>query len=120
VSESVEALTEKVRLVGLTHEEQAALDEILARLAEADKDTQRWKEMYDVERRDREAAEANCDMWKALYGEIGAQFARYRDALEAICQANDAGPHIEIYRAAGGGYEGLQAIAEAALDPERP
>lgn len=36
-------------------------------------------------------------------------------ALRAIAGPEDSGPWIEAYRAAGGGYEGLQAIAEAAL-----
>jgi hypothetical protein len=45
-----------------------------------------------------------------------ATLTRYRNALEAICQTNDSGPWIEVYRQVGGGYEGLQAIARAALD----
>lgn len=45
---------------------------------------------------------------------------RYRSALTAICTANDAGPWIEVYRSAGGGYEGLQKIAETALADSGP
>ena len=41
---------------------------------------------------------------------------RLENALRAICTANDSGPWIDVYREAGGGYEGLQAIAERALD----
>lgn len=39
-------------------------------------------------------------------------------ALLAICQTNDSGPWIDAYRAAGGGYEGLQAIARTAMETE--
>jgi hypothetical protein len=38
-----------------------------------------------------------------------------RAALEAIVGPTDSGPWIETYRSAGGGYQGLQAIAAAAL-----
>jgi hypothetical protein len=41
--------------------------------------------------------------------------ATAEDALKAICTTSDSGPWIDVYRAAGGGYEGLQAIAERAL-----
>ena len=37
-------------------------------------------------------------------------------ALRFISTTNDSGPFVEIYRAAGGGYEGLQAVARRALD----
>lgn len=40
---------------------------------------------------------------------------RLREALETIVGPEDAGPWIGIYREAGGGYQGLQAIARAAL-----
>ncbi len=40
------------------------------------------------------------------------------DALRAIAGPEDSGPWMEIYREAGGGYEGLQAIARAALEIE--
>jgi hypothetical protein len=40
---------------------------------------------------------------------------RLESALRAIRGPEDAGPWIAIYREAGGGYEGLQAIAAAAL-----
>ncbi len=39
------------------------------------------------------------------------QLAVARNALTAICRTSDSGPWIEVYRAAGGGYGGLQAIA---------
>jgi hypothetical protein len=45
-----------------------------------------------------------------------AENERLQEALRVIRGPEDRGPWIEIYRAAGGGYEGLQAIAEAALD----
>lgn len=41
--------------------------------------------------------------------------ARYEGALRTIAGPEDRGPWIEIYRAAGGGYEGLQEIARYAL-----
>lgn len=40
---------------------------------------------------------------------------RYDSALRTIRGPEDRGGWIEVYRKAGGGYEGLQAIAEAAL-----
>lgn len=43
---------------------------------------------------------------------------RCRSALRAIRGPEDSGPWITIYREAGGGYAGLQAIAEAALAEE--
>ena len=46
-----------------------------------------------------------------------AEIERLRAALKAICTTEDSGAWIEgVYRPAGGGYEGLQAIAAAALD----
>jgi len=54
------------------------------------------------------------DRWNALH----FQCDRLQGALRAICQTNDSGPWIEVYREHGGGYEGLQAIAEAALREE--
>jgi len=44
---------------------------------------------------------------------------RYRSALQAIRGPEDSGPWITIYREAGAGYAGLQAIAEAALGEEQ-
>lgn len=38
-----------------------------------------------------------------------------RNGLKAICSAGDGVPFTDEYRRAGGGYEGLQAIAEKAL-----
>jgi hypothetical protein len=40
-------------------------------------------------------------------------------ALETIQGPADSGPWIDIYRVAGGGYEGLQAIARAAIAKNR-
>ncbi len=40
------------------------------------------------------------------------------DALRAIAGSSNSGTWIEIYREAGGGFEGLQAIAKAALAVE--
>lgn len=37
------------------------------------------------------------------------------DALRTIAGPSDSAPYIWVYRDAGGGYEGLQAIAKAAL-----
>jgi hypothetical protein len=39
-----------------------------------------------------------------------------RHGLRAICTAGDGAPFTREYQGAGGGYEGLQAIARAALD----
>lgn len=47
---------------------------------------------------------------------LEAERDRYREALEAIKGPCDSLPWIEPYRAAGGGYEGLQAIAAVALN----
>ena len=41
---------------------------------------------------------------------------RLEDALSAIVGPEDNGAWIEVYREAGGGYEGLQAIAREALE----
>jgi hypothetical protein len=38
-----------------------------------------------------------------------------QSGLHAICTTGDSGPWIDVYRKAGGGYEGLQKIAEEAL-----
>lgn len=46
---------------------------------------------------------------------LEAERDRLRAALEAIRGPADSGPFIDAYRAAGGGYEGLQAIAREAL-----
>lgn len=45
-----------------------------------------------------------------------AERDHYADALKAISTSADSGEWVEVYRTAGGGYEGLQAIAEAALE----
>ena len=39
----------------------------------------------------------------------------FREALETIVGPADSGRFIGVYRKAGGGYAGLQAIARAAL-----
>jgi hypothetical protein len=52
-----------------------------------------------------------CALHKALH-----RVTHLEAALKAICTTNDQGYWIEVYRAAGGGYQGLQAIAEKALD----
>lgn len=62
-----------------------------------------------------------AQMWPrdylALVEELTAQRDRLRAALRVIVgPATDGDPFIEEYRAAGGGYEGLQAVAEAALN----
>jgi len=44
--------------------------------------------------------------------------ARLEEALRVIRGPEDRGPWMLIYRNAGGGYAGLQAIAETALAPE--
>ena len=50
----------------------------------------------------------------------GPSEERLRAALETIAGPQDRGSWIEVYRAAGGGYEGLQAIARTALQPPDP
>lgn len=51
-----------------------------------------------------------------LAAELSVEVARLREALKAIRGPEDRGYWIEqVYRPAGGGYQGLQAIAEAAL-----
>lgn len=47
---------------------------------------------------------------------VAAERDRYREALRAIRGPEDSGPWMDVYRLAGGGYEGLQAIAREALD----
>jgi hypothetical protein len=41
---------------------------------------------------------------------------RYRDALDFLTGGIDREPWITVYRNAGGGYEGLQAVAREALE----
>ena len=64
------------------------------------------------------AAKAINEAWResVLQGRI----AWLESALRAIRGPADGPPFIEAYRAAGGGYEGLQAIAEFALNPTEP
>lgn len=64
---------------------------------------------------------AAMDAWQDFGGRratgdaLRAERDRAWDALKAIRGPEDLGPWAEAYRAAGGGYEGLQAIADAAL-----
>ncbi len=51
-----------------------------------------------------------------MIAELRAITARLSGALLAIAGPTDSGPWAGVYRNAGGGYEGLQAIARAALD----
>lgn len=51
---------------------------------------------------------------RAMLDEIPA-YNCLRHGLRAICTAGDGAPFTDAYRDAGGGYEGLQAIATAAL-----
>lgn len=48
-------------------------------------------------------------------GAVAARIAWMESALKAIAGPADSGPFIDAYRAAGGGYEGLQAIARLGL-----
>lgn len=43
--------------------------------------------------------------------------SRLRAALSFIAGPSDSGPLIHVYRDAGGGYEGLQAVARVAITP---
>lgn len=56
----------------------------------------------------------------AIVERHAAEERRLRAALESIVGPTDSGPWIATYRAAGGGYEGLQAIARAALEDQEP
>jgi hypothetical protein len=51
--------------------------------------------------------------------QIIAENERLRDALDFMCGGIDREPWITVYRDAGGGYEGLQAVAKAALRDAR-
>lgn len=48
-------------------------------------------------------------------GKIASKISWYQEALRTIRGPADSGPFIDAYRKAGGGYEGLQAIAREAL-----
>jgi hypothetical protein len=136
----VEALAEKVRLVGLTHEEQAALGALLARLAEAEKAVALWENvaaergtrMDEIQAR-AEAAEAERDIAREqaanhlarLLDERKAAEARLAEAEKVVSAAQvvvvewrDSNPF------AGYSVEVLaSALAEhdmAALDPKQP
>lgn len=54
------------------------------------------------------------DTPERLY-DFGSRVERLESALRMIQGPEDRGPWIDVYRAAGGGYEGLQAVAEEAL-----
>ena len=45
-----------------------------------------------------------------------ARIAQLEAALQTIVGPEDSGQWIEVYRQAGGGYEGLQAVALEALE----
>jgi hypothetical protein len=47
---------------------------------------------------------------------LRSEHDRFKAALQTIRGPEDRGPWIEVYREAGGGYEGLQAIARVALE----
>lgn len=64
----------------------------------------RWVELY-----------GDAEDWAKRAQAAHAKSERYYEALHTIAGPQDRGPWIEVYRAAGGGYEGLQAIAERAL-----
>jgi hypothetical protein len=49
-------------------------------------------------------------------GETGDGREVFLSALRPIAGPDDRGPWMDAYRRAGGGYEGLQAVARAALD----
>jgi hypothetical protein len=111
MSESVEALAEKVRLVGLTHEEQAALDALLARLAEAEayaKEGWDWCE----EALDALGVQTVFDIARAK-----AERDRCREALRRLIAAVDEYPGSYPDR-----EEETAALqqARAALRPEQP
>lgn len=56
--------------------------------------------------------------WESEIMMLTAQRDWYRYALSTIGGPADSGPLMAAYRAAGGGYEGLQAIARTALERE--
>ena len=51
-------------------------------------------------------------------GRLQSKVWTYEQALRVIRGPWDDGPLMEVYRTAGGGYAGLQAIAEFALKHE--
>jgi hypothetical protein len=53
---------------------------------------------------------------RAHYENAALRADHYRGALDAICGGVDMVPWTQVYRNAGGGYEGLQAIARYALE----
>lgn len=71
---------------------------------------EQWRLLYEAEKRKNETRVCSC-----RYSD--ADYERLRKALETISGPEDRGPWIDAYRAAGGGYAGLQAIARQALDP---
>jgi hypothetical protein len=64
----------------------------------------------------REELAARCEGLQAALEEKAARVERLEGALRTIRGPEDRGPWIMVYREAGGGYEGLQAIATVALD----
>ena len=70
-----------------------------------------WEQKYKSEHRKRHEMED-------IIARLREERDRLAGALKAICTSNDSGTWIEVYRKHGGGYEGLQAIAESALREE--
>jgi hypothetical protein len=87
------------------------LNRLLSERAERD----RLERERDEAREQRDCAGERADSTAALNRDLTAERDRLAEALRTICTTNDSGPWIEVYRKAGDGYEGLQAIARAAL-----
>jgi hypothetical protein len=65
------------------------------------------------------AAKAVRDLYEqGRVAALEAAVKRYSDALDFLTGGIDREPWIAVYRSAGGGYEGLQAVARAALEWE--
>lgn len=56
--------------------------------------------------------------WTDAREHFAARIDRLESALKTIRGPGDSGPWILIYQEAGGGYRGLQAIAEKALEDQ--
>lgn len=88
------------------------------RLLEKLDETPRYVEIDQVELLSFRLADATTVRNLASREHRGEECDRYHSALRAIRGPEDSGPWITIYREAGGGYAGLQAIAEAALSDD--
>jgi len=64
-------------------------------------------------------ARKDCDEDADEDRALRARVAELEAALRTIKGPADSGPWIGFYRDAGGGYEGLQAIAREALDGDK-